>query len=41
MGSSGTKRNNDPEYLKDLLQSSINALKKYNNEKKEATTLNI
>ena len=36
MGSSGTKRNNDPEYLKDLLQSSINALKKYNNEKKEA-----
>ena len=35
MGSSGTRRSNEPEYLKDLLQSSQNALKKYNDEKNE------
>ena len=35
MGSSSTRRSNEPEYLKDLLQSSQNALKKYNDEKNE------
>ena len=35
MGSSGSKRSNDPEYLKNLLQSSINTLQKYKDEKNQ------
>ena len=39
MGSSSTRRSNEPEYLKDLLQSSQNALKKYNDEKMKQLTI--
>ena len=35
MGTSSTRRNNKTEYLKDLLQSSQNIIKKYNDEKNE------
>jgi hypothetical protein len=35
MGSSGSKRSNDPEYLKNLLQSAINTLQKYQDEKNQ------
>ena len=40
MGSSSSKRSNEPEYLKNLLQSSQNTLKKLKNEK-NATIDNI
>ena len=35
MGTSSTRRNNKTEYLKDLLQSSQDIIKKYNDEKNE------